>query len=81
MVKNLSAQVEASTEKNEFLKTNFKNSESLRLKGEAQITLLNSSLANQVQITTNNKRKARKNGLILFGGGVAVGITVFALLL
>jgi hypothetical protein len=81
LVKNLKAQAEASGVKSELLNVSFNTSESLRLKAEAQITLLNGSLANQVQITTNNKRKARRNGLILFGGGVAVGVTVFALLL
>lgn len=42
--------------------------------------LLSENFTDQKQITVNVKRRARRNGLYLFGGGVAVGITVFALL-
>lgn len=81
MVKNLKAQALAQAEKSRLKDQNITYLSALNLKGEGQITLLNGSLENQVQITKNNKRKARRNGLILFGGGVLVGITVFALLL
>ncbi len=42
--------------------------------------LLTENIIDQKQITVNTKRRARRNGLYLFGGGVAVGITVFAIL-
>ena len=42
--------------------------------------LLSENFIDQKQMTANNKRAARRNGLYLFGGGVAVGFVVFALL-
>tara|TARA_R110000796_G_scaffold74629_3_gene167808 strand:- start:1750 stop:2217 length:468 start_codon:yes stop_codon:yes gene_type:complete len=81
IAKTLQARAQVLEEKNELIFINFQTSEALRLKAEAQISLLNASLANQIQITTNNKRKARRNGLLLFGGGVTVGVIGLALLL
>jgi hypothetical protein len=43
--------------------------------------LLSENFNTQKQITVNNKRKARRNGLYLFGGGVSVGVVIFALLM
>ena len=42
--------------------------------------LLDENIKDQKQITVNVKRRARRNGLYLFGGGVAVGIVIFAVL-
>lgn len=81
IAKTLEERAQALEEKNTLAFNKYEKSESLRAKAEAQINLLNSSLDNQVQITTNNKKKARKNGLMLFGGGVVVGVTVLAVLI
>lgn len=51
------------------------------LKTEEQLDLLQENLDAQVEITKNNKKKARRNGLLLFGGGVTVGVIGLALLL
>jgi beta-lactamase class D len=81
LINTLEYKSQALEEANALITSNFRSSEALRISAEAQITLLNASLANQTQITINNKRKARRNGLLLFGGGVAVGVTTLVLLI
>lgn len=50
-------------------------------KTEEQLELLQENLDAQIEITKNNKKKARRNGLLLFGGGITVGVVGLALLL
>lgn len=50
-------------------------------KTEEQLGLLQENLNAQVEITKNNKKKARRNGLLLFGGGITVGLVGLVLLL
>jgi len=75
-------------QENRLLKANFltltqtSNDYKLALfKTEEQINLFQENLNAQVEITKNNKKKARRNGLLLFGGGITVGVVGLALLL
>lgn len=81
IAKTLEDRAKAIEEKSDLYKKSFETSEALRLKAEAQISLLNASLDNQVQLTKNAKKKARRNGLLLFGGGLTVGVVGLAVLL
>ncbi len=49
-------------------------------KTETQKKKLYESLENQKLITKNIKKKAFRNGLLYFGGGVSVGLVVFVIL-
>ena len=64
-------------EKSQALERTVDNWRVLYVKSEAQKAQFYEALESQREITTNVKIKARRNGLILFGGGVSVGIAAF----
>lgn len=72
---------------NKELRLNFNLSQSqvFKYKSLYDITLEQKEKAlenfeSQKIITTNVKAKARRNGLLYFGGGLVIGVTVFAVL-
>lgn len=81
IISNLDQKESFLLEKEQITLKKLKNITELRDKAEAQISLLNSSLANQVQITKNNKKKARRNGLLWFSGGLVLGVSALAILI
>lgn len=60
--------------------TNFANWRLFQTEKQKNI-LLNSNIEAQKEITISIKKKARKNGLLLFGGGIIIGMAGFALLI
>lgn len=75
-------------EKNKVLEEQvyiYKNSTSkwqiLYEKSKAQNTILDNSIQIQKDLLKQTKKKHRRNSFMLFGGGVAIGVTIFALLI
>jgi hypothetical protein len=67
--------------KNYILKNSVKDWERLYNNERTQKELLIMSVADQKEMIKKAKIKARKNGLKLLGGGVAIGLTLAAFLL
>lgn len=77
---NLAGQVQAIQDKASLYSSQSLKYKSLFDISEAQKNAALESLEAQKIITKNVKAKARKNGLLYFGGGLSIGFLVFAVL-
>jgi hypothetical protein len=77
---NLNKQIKLLSDKSDLNQSTALKYKSLFDISEQQKTAALENFESQKIISSNIKAKARKNGLLFFGGGVSIGFLVFAVL-
>jgi hypothetical protein len=77
---NLNKQIKLLSDKSDLNQSTALKYKSLFAISEQQKTAALENFESQKIISSNIKTKARKNGLLFFGGGVSIGFLVFAVL-